>query len=253
VLFSLTKAIQSHSSSEGSILLLYSLLHGNKLFTTSLLARSDLDTIIMPLLHKLYQALDNRKQGTSSSSSSNSSGIKNSGSGSQGAAAAAAEDVSSSSSPRTKQDDLGVASLSSLYVAVTVLLTFTTDASFCATSFQHIVLSKVSWYKERNLTKISLGSLIILITLRLLVHTLSKLKDFFLVESLLAILGNVSPHVFEVHSYTVSVALVRISHLSFFFFLASCSISISSPSFFFFFFWVALYTNNQKNISHMYK
>jgi hypothetical protein len=212
VLFSLTKAIQSHSSSEGSILLLYSLLHGNKLFTTSLLARSDLDTIIMPLLHKLYQALDNRKQGTSSSSSSNSSGIKNSGSGSQGAAAA--EDVSSSSSPRTKQDDLGVASLSSLYVAVTVLLTFTTDASFCATSFQHIVLSKVSWYKERNLTKISLGSLIILITLRLLVHTLSKLKDFFLVESLLAILGNVSPHVFEVHSYTVSVVtLVCISHL----------------------------------------
>lgn len=170
ILFSLTKSIQSHSSSEGSILLLYSLLHGNKLFTTSLLARSDLDTVIMPLLHRLYLALNNRQKAKSNDD---------------------------------KSDDIGVASLSSLYVAVTVLLTFTTDASFCATSFQHIIFDKVSWYQERNLTKISLGSLIILITLRLLVHTLRTLKDFFLVESLLAIIGNVSPHVFGVHCYAV--------------------------------------------------
>jgi hypothetical protein len=38
--------------------------------------------------------------------------------------------------------------------------------------------------------------------MRLLVHTLSKLKDFFLVETLLAILGNLSPHVYQLHSYS---------------------------------------------------
>jgi len=210
ILQSLTQSVNNNASSEGSILLLYSLLHGNKLFTTSLLARSDLDTIVMPLLHRLYLTLDqhnnqqhnnnNNNNNNTNNNSSNHHDDTNHGRG---------NDASNSSSS---------SSLSSLYVAVTVLLTFSTDASFCATSFQHIVMSNVPWYKERSLSNISLGSLIVLLTLRLLVHTLSKWKDFYLVETLLAILGNLSPHIFELHTYSaeriVNIAIMSMKNFN---------------------------------------
>jgi hypothetical protein len=46
---------------------------------------------------------------------------------------------------------------------------------------------------------VSLGSLSLLVTLRALVHTLAKLNDFYLVETLLACLGNMAPHVERLH------------------------------------------------------
>jgi hypothetical protein len=48
---------------------------------------------------------------------------------------------------------------------------------------------------------VSLGSLCVLVGLRALVHTLAKLNDFYLVETLLACVGNLAPHVELLHPY----------------------------------------------------
>jgi len=186
VLLALSRAIQHEARGEPAVLLLYTLLHGNPHFLTSLLARSDLDTVLVPLLERLYHAPDVGNSGSTPTA------------------------TATPTSPTSSNAELSV---SSLYVGVIVLLTFTQDEGFGATAFQHLVLPAVPWYKERYLKDVSLGSLVVLCSLRCLVHTLSALADFYLVETVLASLGNLAPHSESLHPYAAQrlVAVLAMS------------------------------------------
>jgi len=138
--------------SEAGTLLLYSMLQGNVVFRDTLLARSDLDTLIIPLLERMYQPDRAR-------------------------------------------------SPASLYVMVIILLTFTEDSGYNATSFQHLFIPKVAWYQERYMRNVSLGSLTMLCVLRVVIYNLNHLNDLYLLENSLAILWNLSPHIESLHPY----------------------------------------------------
>lgn len=58
------------------------------------------------------------------------------------------------------------------------------------------------WYKERHLTNISLGSLIILCVLRVVVYNLYRAKDPYLLSNCSAILLNLAPQAERIHEYT---------------------------------------------------
>ena len=98
-----------------------------------MLARSDLDTLVLPLLERLYHAPDTPvaiapSPTTSATTSALACNTGTSGSSSNGGA-----------SP----------SVAALYVGVIVLLTFTQDAGFGAMAFQHLTIPAVPWYQER--------------------------------------------------------------------------------------------------------
>lgn len=68
--------------------------------------------------------------------------------------------------------------------------------------FRRIILPSVPWYKERHLTQISLGSLVILCVLRVLVYTLNKARDLYLLSNCSAILLNLAAQAEGLHEYT---------------------------------------------------
>jgi hypothetical protein len=49
------------------------------------------------------------------------------------------------------------------------------------------------------MANVSLGSLCLLVSLRGLVHTLARLNDLYLAETLLACVGNLAPHAEQLH------------------------------------------------------
>jgi len=104
-----------------------------------LLARSDLDTLVLPLLERLYHAPDTPvaivpPTATATALTSNNSVNHHRPSG-------------TSSSGRSSGS--GAPSVAALYVGVIVLLTFTQDAGFGGMAFQHLTIPAVPWYQER--------------------------------------------------------------------------------------------------------
>ncbi|KAJ7522567.1 hypothetical protein O6H91_18G017800 [Diphasiastrum complanatum] len=137
-------------SDDSSILLLYSLVHGNPAFLEYVLVRTDLDTLLMPVLEMLYNA------------------------------------------PRR--------SANQIYMLLIILLILSQDSSFNA-SIHKLLLPGVSWYKERLLPQISLGSLMVVILIRTVKYNLSRLRDVFLHTNCLAILANMAPHMHQLNAY----------------------------------------------------
>lgn len=162
-------------------LLLYTLIQTCPAFAESLSVRSDLDTLVMPVLRtlyfasssKTYVAQDFQAKGPASSSSSKKLNIRN----------------------------CPFRSLSQLYVIVILLLLFSQDSSFGSDAFRRITVIHVPWYKERNLKQINLGSVILLVLLRSLLFNLHRLQDGFLLSNCCAVLMNVSPAMVELHDY----------------------------------------------------
>eukprot|EP00246_Nothoceros_aenigmaticus_P008136 TRINITY_DN22636_c0_g1_i1.p1 TRINITY_DN22636_c0_g1~~TRINITY_DN22636_c0_g1_i1.p1 ORF type:complete len:391 (+),score=61.60 TRINITY_DN22636_c0_g1_i1:329-1501(+) len=133
-----------------STLLLYSLVHGNPAFLEYVLVRTDLDTLLMPVMEMLYNA------------------------------------------PRRTPNQI--------YMLLIILLILSQDASFNA-SVHKLILPGVSWYKERLLPNISLGSLLVVILIRTVKYNLSKLQDVYLHTNCLATLANMAPHVHQLNAY----------------------------------------------------
>jgi hypothetical protein len=171
---------------EVGALLLYTLLQSSPNFASFLVVRSDLDTLVMPLLRTLYF----------SSSLKHYSPL-----GTKGDTSTSA--VSLKSCP--------FRSPSQLYVILILLLLFSQDASFGPDAFRRNIVSSVPWYNERNLKDINLGSLLLLSLLRSITFNLSKLHDAFLLSNCCAVLMNLSHNIVNVHEYAamrlVSVTL----------------------------------------------
>eukprot|EP00903_Cladosiphon_okamuranus_P016296 g15028.t1 len=173
---------------EGVALLLYSLLQANPGFLRAAVVRSDADALLLPLLRTLHDCVSAEQQQQLLQNRRWTKKVATSG---------------ADPSPPV------------LYVPAIVVLLFTQDAAFNRQSFRQVVQGDVAWGTARNLRGASLGSLIVLSTLRCLGHNLKRLKDGYLLENCLAILVNLAAQSEHLEPYAaerlVSV-LVAASH-----------------------------------------
>lgn len=86
-----------------------------------------------------------------------------------------------------------------IYMALIVVLIFTQEDDFNAAVHQ-IPTTNVTWYKEKKLTDISLGSLLVLIVLRTIQYNMAKMRDKYLHTNCLASLANMSSTFKSLHS-----------------------------------------------------
>jgi hypothetical protein len=165
-------------------LFLYTLLQSSPSFAESLVVRSDLDTLVMPLLRTLYFASRSHTFLAKDYASKRSS-------------------VTSTSSQAFSSDIRGCPfrSQSQLYVIIILLLLFSQDSSFGRDAFKRITVNNVVWYKERHLKNINLGSIILLTVLRSLLFNLNRLHDVFMLRNCCAVLMNLSSSVVGLHEY----------------------------------------------------
>ncbi|KNC85307.1 hypothetical protein SARC_02490 [Sphaeroforma arctica JP610] len=86
------------------------------------------------------------------------------------------------------------------YVVLCILLIISQDASYNA--FVHdTVVADISWFKEKSLTDVPLGSIIVLILVRVMQDNLVKEKDAYLQTVSLAILANMSSGFKNLHVF----------------------------------------------------
>uniref|UniRef100_A0A1A8FTS1 Dymeclin n=1 Tax=Nothobranchius korthausae TaxID=1143690 RepID=A0A1A8FTS1_9TELE len=87
-----------------------------------------------------------------------------------------------------------------VYMALIILLILTEDDAFNR-SIHEVLLKNVSWYTERSLTEISLGSLLILVVIRTIQFNMTRTRDKYLHTNCLAALANMSAQFRYLHQY----------------------------------------------------
>ena len=169
---------------EVGALLLYTMLLSSPTLASTIAARSDLDTLIVPLLRSLYfsTVMTPARATTSTKSNQLSSLI--------------------TLTPSTRP----FRSVSQLYVILILLLIFSQDPSFGRDCFRRVTVttSSLKWFKERQIKESSLGSMILLVLLRAISFNLNRLQDSFLLSNCCAVLLNLSPHVVNAEDYVAS-------------------------------------------------
>lgn len=98
-----------------------------------------------------------------------------------------------------------------MYMLLIILLILTQDSSFNA-NIHKLILPTVPWYEERLLSKVPLGSLIIIVLIRTVKFNLSKLSDVYLHTNCLATMANMAPHCHHLTSYA-SQRLISLFHM----------------------------------------
>eukprot|EP01116_Phalansterium_solitarium_P001835 TRINITY_DN11658_c0_g1_i1.p1 TRINITY_DN11658_c0_g1~~TRINITY_DN11658_c0_g1_i1.p1 ORF type:complete len:667 (+),score=182.72 TRINITY_DN11658_c0_g1_i1:1116-3116(+) len=131
-----------------AILMLYFLLHGNSLFLSYVHARTDIDTLVLPLLEILYKSVDSEPQ--------------------------------------------------RIYMILIIILILSHDQSFNK-NIQKMKLPTVPWFKSRQLRKVSLGSLTVLVLVRTVQINLAKMRDVYLHSNCLAALSNMAAQMEDIH------------------------------------------------------
>ena len=154
---------------------LYTVLQASPSFSEAVAVRSDMDTIVLPLLRTLYFSSSSRLY--------------------------AAADFSKNASKLSIRQ-CPFRSPSQLYVISILLLLFSQDSSFGSDAFRRVMIPKLLWYKERPLRDISLGSVLLLSILRALTFNLNRMQDSFLLSNLCAVLMNLSHSIVDLHDYT---------------------------------------------------
>lgn len=87
-----------------------------------------------------------------------------------------------------------------VYMALIILLILTEDDTFNR-SIHEVVLKNIKWYSERQLTEISLGSLLILVVIRTIQYNMTRTRDKYLHTNCLAALANMSAQFRCLHQY----------------------------------------------------
>ena len=199
----LFKSFGQTAHTEVGALLLYTLMQSSRSLADSIAVRSDLDTLVLPLLRtsyiasslKHYAALDYATTASKQHDASVAFPLNNT-----------QQVVSIRSCP--------FRSLSQLYVIIILLLLFSQDLSFGSDAFRRVMVATVPWYKERNIKDISLGSLLVLCLLRSLTFNLNRIHDAFLLSNCCAILMNLSTSVSDLHEYAaLRLASVTLSSM----------------------------------------
>jgi hypothetical protein len=202
---------------EVGALSLYTLLQSSTKFFESLAVRSDLDTLVLPLLRTLYFATASQTYAGHDASAASSLSSRHS------VPTTPAATATNGSSPKSSRDGAVAVvnpairscpfrSQSQLYVIIILLLLFSQDASFGRDAFRRITIPLVPWYKERNLRNINLGSVLLLTLLRSLLFNLIRVQDTFLLSNCCAVLMNLSPAIIDLHEYAaMRLASVTVS------------------------------------------
>jgi len=100
-----------------------------------------------------------------------------------------------------------------IYMALIVILILTQEDAF-NNCIHDLPVSDVSWYKDKNLTGISLGSLLVLIVLRTIQFNMAKLRDKYLHTNCLASLANMSSNFKYLHSYAAQKLMTLFQQLT---------------------------------------
>ncbi|PIO24565.1 hypothetical protein AB205_0132930, partial [Aquarana catesbeiana] len=153
---SLYTALCEQQTSDQATLLLYTLLHQNSNVRTYVLSRTDIESLVLPILEILYHVEDRNSH--------------------------------------------------HVYMALIILLILTEDDGFNR-SIHEVILKNITWYSERVLTEISLGSLLILVVIRTIQYNMTRTRAFFfhldkyLHTNCLAALANMSAQFRSLHQY----------------------------------------------------
>ncbi|XP_029436228.1 dymeclin [Rhinatrema bivittatum] len=147
---SLYTALCEQQKSDQATLLLYTLLHQNSNVRTYMLARTDMENLVLPILEILYHVEERNSH--------------------------------------------------HVYMALIILLILTEDDSFNR-SIHEVILKNITWYAERVLTEISLGSLLILVVIRTIQFNMTRTRDKYLHTNCLAALANMSAQFRCLHQY----------------------------------------------------
>ena len=201
----LFKSFGQTAHTEVGALLLYTLMQSSRSFADSIAVRSDLDTLVLPLLRTLYIA-SSLKHYTALDYATN---------GKQQRDGTRSDAFSSNNTQQVVSiRSCPFRSLSQLYVIIILLLLFSQDLSFGSDAFRRVMVASVPWYKERNIKDISLGSVLVLCLLRSLTFNLNRLHDAFLLSNCCAILMNLSTSVSDLHEYAaLRLASVTLSSM----------------------------------------
>ncbi|XP_063151907.1 dymeclin isoform X1 [Candoia aspera] len=147
---SLYTTLCEQQNSDHATLLLYTLLHQNSNVRTYMLARTDMENLVLPILEILYHVEERNSH--------------------------------------------------HVYMALIILLILTEDDGFNQ-SIHEVILKNITWYSERVLTEISLGSLLILVVIRTIQYNMTRTRDKYLHTNCLAALANMSAQFRSLHQY----------------------------------------------------
>ncbi|XP_075344981.1 dymeclin isoform X1 [Mycteria americana] len=160
---SLYTALCEQQKSDQATLLVYMLLHQNSNVRTYVLARTDTENLVLPILEILYHAEERNSH--------------------------------------------------HVYMALIILLILTEDDGFNR-SIHEVILKNITWYAERVLTEISLGSLLILVVIRTIQYNMTRTRDKYLHTNCLAALANMSAQFRSLHQYAAQRIISLFSLLS---------------------------------------
>lgn len=160
---SLYTALCEQQKSDEVTLLLYTLLHQNTNVRTYVLARTDIENLVLPILEILYHVEERNSH--------------------------------------------------HVYMALIILLMLTEDDAFNR-SVHEVILKNITWYTERVLTEISLGSLLILVVIRTIQYNMTRTRDKYLHTNCLAALANMSAQFRSLHQYAAQRIISLFSLLS---------------------------------------
>ncbi|XP_035295943.1 dymeclin isoform X2 [Cricetulus griseus] len=160
---SLYTALCEQQTSDQATLLLYTLLHQNSNVRTYMLARTDMENLVLPILEILYHVEERNSH--------------------------------------------------HVYMALIILLILTEDDGFNR-SIHEVILKNITWYSERVLTEISLGSLLILVVIRTIQYNMTRTRDKYLHTNCLAALANMSAQFRSLHQYAAQRIISLFSLLS---------------------------------------
>lgn len=160
---SLYTTLCEQQTSDQATLLLYTLLHQNSNVRTYMLARTDMENLVLPILEILYHVEERNSH--------------------------------------------------HVYMALIILLILTEDDGFNR-SIHEVILKNITWYSERVLTEISLGSLLILVVIRTIQYNMTRTRDKYLHTNCLAALANMSAQFRSLHQYAAQRIISLFSLLS---------------------------------------
>ncbi|XP_022085967.1 dymeclin-like [Acanthaster planci] len=87
-----------------------------------------------------------------------------------------------------------------IYMALIVLLILSEDDAFNK-SVHELVVKNITWYTERNISEITLGGLIVLVSIRTIQYNMTGMRDKYLHTNCLAALANMSSQFHSLHPY----------------------------------------------------
>jgi hypothetical protein len=196
--------------SEVGAVLLYTLIQSSQAFSSSIAVRSDLDTIVLPLLRTLYFSSATQRYEAQDYTSRGGGGTRNLADASSAIRRNSNDSASSQLASGNQTGAISIRSCpfrsqSQLYVIIILLLLLSQDPSFGRDAFRRVHVPNVLWYKEGHVKDINLGSVVLLCLLRSLAFNLNRLHDAFLVSNCCAILMNLSPNMTDLHQHAAMV------------------------------------------------